>query len=102
MNRDLYLKEMSSKSDITKLKSMLIRLGIPTKIRSDNGGCYAIHEFQTICDSNEIQHLTSSPRYHQSKGIADRCVRIVKRMWDKSQDLHQSLMIYRAAALECS
>ena len=36
------LKEMSSKSVITKLNSVFNRLGIPTKIGSDNGRCYAI------------------------------------------------------------
>ena len=66
------LKEILSKNVITKLKSTFSRLGIPTKTRSDNGECYASQEFQTFCDSNKIEHLTSSPRYHQSKGLAER------------------------------
>ena len=82
------LKEISSKNVITKLKSMFSRLGIPVKIRSDNGGCYASQKFQAFCDSNGIEHSTSSLRYPQSNGLVERCVRIVKRMWDKSQDLH--------------
>ena len=35
------LKEMSSKSVICKMKNMFSRFGMPDKVRSDNGGCYA-------------------------------------------------------------
>ena len=47
------LKKISSISVITKLKSMFRRLGIPAKIRNDNGGCCASQEFQAFCDSNK-------------------------------------------------
>ena len=70
---------MLSKRAIAKLKGMFSRLGIPTKIMSDNGECYAGKEFQTFCDSNDIQHLTSSPRYPQSNGPAEKCIRIVEQ-----------------------
>ena len=94
------LKEMSSKSVICKMKNMFSRFGVPDKVRSDNGGCYASEAFFLFSKEYGFEHCTSSPRYPESNGLAERSVQIIKRLWEKSEDFNKSIMIYRATPLE--
>ena len=94
------LKEMTSKSVISKMRSLFSRLVIPLKIKIDNGVCYSSLEFQRFREEQDIKHTTSSPKYPQSNGLAERCVKMVKRLCDKLSDLHRSLLIYRATPPE--
>ena len=94
------LKEMSSKSVICKMKNMFSRFGVPDKVRSDNGGCYASEAFFLFSKEYGFEHCTSSPRYPESNGLAERSVKIIKRLWEKSEDFNKSIMIYRATPLE--
>ena len=94
------LREMTSRSVIVKLKNAFARFGIPLKFRSDNGACYSSELFRNFSETFGFQHITSSPRYPESNGLAERSVKTIKRLWKKSEDFHQSLMIYRATPLE--
>jgi transposase InsO family protein len=94
------LKEMTSKSVISKLKNSFARFGVPHKLRSDNGGCYHSEMFREFAESYGFQHSKSSPKYPESNGLAERSVQTIKGLWKKSQDFHQSLMVYRATPLE--
>ncbi len=46
-------------------------------------------------------HVTSSPRYPQSKGKAERNVQTVKAMQKKSVDPYGALLAHRTTSLEC-
>lgn len=94
------LKEMTSRRVIGKMKNMFARFGVPNRVRSDNGGCYASEAFNNFSKEYGFEHSTSSPRYPESNGLAERAVQTVKRLWKKSEDFNKSLMIYRATALE--
>ena len=50
-----------------------------------------------------VNHITSSPHYPQSNGLAEKYVQIVKNLFYKAQeegtDFYKSLMIYRNTPL---
>ena len=45
-------------------------------------------------------HVTSSPRYPQSNGEAERAVRIMKGLLKRNDDQHIALMVYRSTPLQ--
>ena len=86
----------TSAAVITALKSIFSRHGIPEIVRSDNGPQYASREFTAFAASYGFQLVTSSPRYPQSNGQAERTVKTVKTMLKKADDRHLALLSYRA------
>ena len=70
----LQLTSTTSMSVISALKSVFSRHGIPEIVRSDNGPQYSSAEFMSFASSYGFQHLTSSPKFPQSNGQAERAV----------------------------
>ena len=93
------LGSTTSGSVISALKSIFSRHGIPEVVRSDNGPQYSSTEFSSFASSYGFQHVTSSPKYPQSNGQAERCVKTVKNLLRKSNDLCLALLSYRATPL---
>ncbi|KAK3729801.1 hypothetical protein QZH41_003408 [Actinostola sp. cb2023] len=87
-------------SIIAHLKSIFSRHGIPEKMVTDNGPQYASNDFANFAKDYSFVHVTSSPRYAQSNGEAERAVQTVKRLFNKSTDLHLALLAYRATPLQ--
>ena len=60
--------------------------------------------YQIMLDNNFV-HITSSPKYAQSNGLAEHGVQIVKRTLPKAQDSNEdpylALLNYRATLLDC-
>ena len=77
---------------IDALKSIMGRFGIPKIVISDNVPQFSSTEFWSFVKFYNFQSKTSSPRYAQSTGRAEKAVQIVKRMIEKSaknkEDLH--------------
>ena len=69
----------------------------------DNGPCYASEAFTKIMQEYNVKHITSSPHYSQSNGLAEKFVQIVKNVFHKVReegaDLFKALMIYRNTPL---
>ena len=53
----------------------------------------------SFASSYGFQHLTSSPKFPQSNGQAERAVQMIKNLLKKSDDLYTSLLSYRATPL---
>ena len=53
--------------------------GTPVHLRTDNGPCFRSAAAKTFCDTTEIEHTTSSPRYHEGNGRAERSIQTVKK-----------------------
>jgi transposase InsO family protein len=94
------LDNLSSKTTVTHLKSMFARYGIPDVVRSDNGPQFASQVFEDFQKSYGFKHLTSSPRFPQSNGEAERAVQTVKNLLKKAQDPYKALLDYRSTPLE--
>ena len=52
--------------------------GWPDTLLTDNGPCYASHEFKQLMLDMSDNHITSSAHYPQSNGLAEKYVQIVK------------------------
>ena len=94
-----HLNSTTSTAVIKRLKAQFARHGIPMKLRTDNGPQYSSQEFRQFCASYHIEHVTSSPRYPQSNGEAERAVQTVKRLWRKCEDKQLALLNYRTSPL---
>ena len=93
------LTSTTSAAVTTCLKSIFARHGIPETVRSDNGPQYSSHEFSAFAQLYGFQHVTSSPRYPQSNGQAERTVKTVKQMLKQSSDPYLALLNYCATPL---
>ncbi|KAL1255543.1 hypothetical protein QQF64_013604 [Cirrhinus molitorella] len=84
---------------VTHLKSIFARHGIPTEVMSDNGPQFSAEYFKKFAKEWGFSHTTSSPRYPQANGEAERAVRTVKEFLSKAADPYLALMEYRATPL---
>ena len=84
-------------------KQIFAEYGWPDTLISDNRPCYASETFKQLMTEYQVNHITSSPHYLQSNGLAEKCVQIIKNLFHKAkeegQDLHKCLMTYRNTPL---
>ena len=84
-------------------KQIFAEYGWPETLISDNGPCYASKTFKKLMTEYNVNHITSSPYYPQSNGLAEKYVQIVKNLFHKAkeegQDLYKCLMTYRNTPL---
>ena len=90
------LKNTSSDDVINHLKSIFSRHGIPERVFSDNGPQYSSASFAKFSEEWGFTHLTSSPRYPQSNGEAERAVKTAKTLLKKCKDPYLALLAYRS------
>lgn len=94
------LDHLTSNTVITRLKSIFATHGIPELVISDNGPQFASHAFQNFAKEFGFTHTTSSPRYPQANGEAERAVQTVKNLLRKATDPYVALLLYRATPLQ--
>lgn len=84
---------------ITQLKSIFSRHGIPEQLISDNGPPFNSESLKNFCSDWEIEHVTSSPYFPRSNGLAERSIRTVKSLLKKchetKSDPYIALLQYR-------
>lgn len=80
---------------INTVKSCFAQHGIPDVVRTDNGPRFSSNEIAKFAQMYGFCHETSSPRYPQSNGEAERMVRTVKSLLEKSDDPYLALLSYR-------
>ena len=94
------LSTVTSNDVITQMKSIFACHGISESLTSDNGPQYTADMFKTFAKQYGFAHLTSSPRYPHGNDAAERAVRTVKSLLEKSDDPYVALMSYRSTPLE--
>ncbi len=94
------LKNSTSKEVIMQCKSIFARHGIPVWFKSDNGPCYSSREFAEFAEKWGFAHITSSPKYPQSNGLAEKTVQTLKNMIKKSDDPYLGLLEYRNTPID--
>ena len=71
---------------VSKMKSIFVTHDISEIVRSDNGPQYSGIPFQEFAAKYGFTHVTSSPRFPQANGEAERAVQTVKNMLRKCDD----------------
>lgn len=83
---------------INKFKILFSRLGRCDVIRTDNGPQFQ-SKFKKFAETNNIYHVTSSPKYSQSNGEAESAVKVAKSLIEKNDDILDALLDYRTTPL---
>ena len=93
------MKGYTTEHLVNCLKSIFACQGIPETVISDNGPQYNSEEFRKFAQIYSFKHETSSPRFPQANGEAERAVRTVKNLMRKNPDPYMALLAYRTAPL---
>ncbi|UYV71663.1 K02A2.6-like, partial [Cordylochernes scorpioides] len=95
------LDRLTASVVVRSCKSIFARHGIPETVVSDNGTQFgAAREFENFARQYGFTHVTSSPRFPQSNGMAEAGVKIAKMILKKNQDPSLGLLEYRSTPLE--
>ena len=98
------LHNTSSMSVANILSGIFSLFGPPTTLVSDNGPQFVGKSFREMCEKWSIDHITSSPRYPRSNGLAERMVQTVKGIMTKctrtGQDIQTALLHFRATPID--
>ena len=97
------LTSMTADCVLSHLTSIFNEYGPPNSLVTDNGPCYSSSTFKTAMIQHGVHHITISPHYHQSNGLAEGYVRIVKSLFNKAHEegssIQTALRIYRTTPL---
>ena len=97
---------MTAQHVIGHLKVIFSEYGWPDTIISDNGPCYMAESYIKTMQEYMVNHITSSPHYPQSNGLAEKFVQTDKTLFHKAReedtDLFKVLMIYQNTPLTSS
>ena len=102
-SRWLEIKRLHSQTSdyvMNILKELFATHGIPEIVISDNGPQYASEAFRKFAKTYGFIHSTSSPRYPQANGEAERAVRTAKEILKKNQDPYLALLSYHSTPLQ--
>ena len=92
---------MTSKAIAHHMQAIFAKYGWSHTLVTDNGPCY--REFQMLMQSMSVTHITSSPHYLQSNGLAEKFVGIIKNQFHEANEEGKSpytaLKLYRNTPL---
>ena len=92
------LTSMTGQHIATQCKVIFSEYVWPETLISDNWPCYTAEVFTNLMREYSVNHITSSPHYPQSNGLAEKYVQIVKNLFYKAKeegkDLFKCLMVY--------
>lgn len=94
------LTSTTAASVVSHLKSIFAHHGIPEVVVSDNGPQYSSKAFEDFSKEYEFEHITSSPKYLQANGEAERAVKTTKQLLEKNGDPYMAMLAYRSTPLE--
>ena len=79
------LDSMSAHNVTNYMRAIFSEYGWPEKLITDNGPCYKSDTFKSAMHDMGVEHITSSPHYPQSNGLAEKYVQIAKNLLYKAR-----------------
>lgn len=99
-----HLTHTTTDAVVNALSAIFARHGLPMEVCSDNGPQFSSSDFKAFALKYDFRHITSSPHFPCSNGLAEKGVQIVKRIMKKSEhaqeDYWLGLLNYRSSPLE--
>ena len=93
-----HLLDIKATTVTKKLNMHISQYGIPDKIISDNGPKFANQHCQKFIAEYGIEHKTSSSRYPQSNGYAERAVKAATNVFfsakGSNEDIYLTLLAH--------
>ncbi|KAM7281464.1 uncharacterized protein ISCGN_006128 [Ixodes scapularis] len=80
------LNSLTSAHVIRRLKAHFARHGIPSVLITDNSSQFACEAFNEFSIDWNFEHVTSSPRYPRSNGMAESAMKTVKMLLKKADE----------------
>ena len=77
------LSGTTSATSVAKFKRHFATHGVPQQLMTDNAAYFTSREFREFARKWDFCHVTSSPLYPQSNGLAERAVRSAKHLLEK-------------------
>ena len=82
------LQAETAESVISSLNRNFRRFGLTESIITDNGPCFRSQQFYNFYQSLEIEHITSSPYYHEGNGRVEKAIQTLKQiLWKCSSEV---------------
>lgn len=78
------LKQTTAEAVIKFCQEVFATHGLPNKLVSDNGPPFNSHKFAEFMKQCRVTHITSSPHYPRSNGMAERAVQEAKKLLSKT------------------
>ena len=78
------LREFSSKEVTNIIKQIFAEQRVPERLISYNRPYFSSQQFKEFAKGLDFEHITSSPKYSQSNGIAERCIHTIKGAMKKA------------------
>lgn len=97
------LRDTSATTVIDKLGAIFARYGVPYEVCTDNGPQFRSRDFCRFASRYDFRHVTSSPEFPRSNGLAEKGVQVAKRILKKTKearDFWLGLLSYRSTPLE--
>ena len=92
------LTSMTDQHITNQIELIFSEYGWPETLISDNGPCCTAEVFTNLMMEYNGNHITSSPHYPQSNGLAEKYAQLVKNLSYKAKgegkDLFKCLMVY--------
>jgi transposase InsO family protein len=80
------IKNETSTEIIQEMRKWIAICGIPQKITTDNGTCFASKEFREWARNMKIEIQYSAPHHHRSNGLAESGVKRFKKLYEKNPE----------------
>ena len=79
------LLSMTAQHVATHCKQVFSEYGWSETLISDNGPCYTAHAFTNMIQEYGVNHITSSPHYQQSNGLADNMFKLLRTCFTRQK-----------------